>query len=175
MGRVWSFVKAVVVLGLIGAAGWFVWQKANEQPPSARDVRQVAYAVSRIIGPAKTELTQTDKPSVEFQVDKLLEADVETIKAGLMLLGPKATRAEYVAAELILLRVFENKPEGYVSRVDGVPWEVTGSISQMGQFEIDRTTYDPDSIEEMVKAFGPSATPREPWASNPGKPAATTQ
>lgn len=136
----------------------------NKPATTPEGVTEIANAIAKIVGEEKTELSSVDKPSVEFQVGKLNGVKLETIRDGLKGLDPYATRAQYVAAEIILRRVYTSAPEGYVSRIDGEPWDVSGDISQMGVFEIDRTTGDEDKVTEMVDAFGPSVTPRAAWA-----------
>jgi hypothetical protein len=166
----WNFVKAAVVLGVLGYVGFFIYQKSIEGPATREDVHAIAAAIAQIVGEEKTELKATDKPSVEFQAEKLKGIELQTIREGLMMFDPDATRAEYVAAELILLRIYEQRPDGYVSRIEGDPWDVSGGLTQMGLFEIDRTSGDADRVTEMVEAFGPSTTPRAEWASSSGRP-----
>ncbi len=165
MGLLGQFLKVVILLGIVGAIAYFIYQKSNEGPMRGADVKTIAMDIAVIIGEEKTELTTTDKPSVEFQVGKLNDASLETIRDGLCLLDPGTTRAQYIAAELILLRIYEQRPDGYVSRVDGEPWDVSGDLSQMGPFEMDRTPGDKDSVINMVMAFGPSVKVREKWAA----------
>jgi hypothetical protein len=161
-----QIIKLVLILGVIGVAGWFAYTQLNKPATTAEGVKEIAMAIAKIVGDEQTELDSTDKPAVEFQVGKLNGVKLETIREGLKSLDPYATRAQYVAAELVLRRVYSSAPEGYVSRIDGEPWDVSGDISQMGVFEIDRTTGDPDNVTEMVDAFGPSVAPRAAWAGN---------
>lgn len=167
MQLVWGFLKVVIVVGILAAGGWFIYQKANEGPATTEDVKEIALFIAQIVGSEKPELTSTDKPSVEFQVDKLKDIDLETIRDGLCLLDPGATRAQYVSAELIMLRIYDKQPEGYVSRIDGEAWDVSGDIAQMGPFDIDRTPGDADVVSEMVRAFGSSVNVRSSWPAKP--------
>ena len=170
MQPVWQFIKALVILGVLGYAAYFIYLKVNEGPMTQEEVRDIAVRIGAILGDEKTELRTTDVPSVEFEVAKVQEASMDTIRSGLCLLDPGTTRSQYVAAELILLYIFESKPEGYVSRIDGEPWEPSGDTMALSQFSIDRTPGDRDNVIELVTAFGPSVKPRDHWM--PKEPAA---
>jgi hypothetical protein len=162
MQRVWGFIKVVVVLGALGWVGWFIYQKTQEEPPKARDVYWVAKAISDILGDEKTELSNVDKPSVEFQVSKIRGADPEEVKKGLLLLDQPIKREDFVAAELVLLFMYGQKPDTYESRIEGDPWEVSGELIQMGQFEIDRAPNPTKPIEDLVAGYE-GMTPRSDW------------
>jgi hypothetical protein len=164
MRAVGQLFKWLLVIGALAGVGWFVYMQMNKPATTPEGVKEIAQAIAKIVGDEKTELTSVDKPSVEFQVGKLNGVKLETIRDGLKLLDPYASRAQYVAAEIVLRRIYTSVPDGYVSRIDGEPWDVSGDISQMGVFEIDRTTGDEDKVTEMVDAFGPSVTPRATWA-----------
>ncbi len=164
MQLVWSFLKVVIVLGIIGFVGYVIYKKANVPPATTADVNAIVVAIAQVVGDSKTELTATDKPSVEFQTEKLKGMDIDTILSGLVMFDPEATRAQYVAVELILLRIYERRPEGYVSRIDGDPWDVSGDLTQMGVFEIDRSSAGPELLSAMVDVFSNGVKARPEWA-----------
>ncbi len=158
MDSVFSLLKWAVVIGLVAFGGWWLWQNQQKQPLDSNGVAGVARKIAGIVGESKTELAQTDLPSVEFEAGKVAALTIETVNNGLLQLG--STRAEYVAAELILLRVYATPPDGYASMIEGDPWAVSGNLVELSPFEIKREGSETPPIADMVKAFNIGGTRR---------------
>ena len=79
---------------------------------------------------------------------------------------PSPTVSQAVAAELILLRIFQNRPGVYRSRIVGDPWEVSGRIVNMSMFEIDRDEAEVVPLTNMVKAFVTGSSVRPKWTGS---------
>lgn len=151
MDSVVALLKWAVVLVLVGVGAWWLYDMQQKRPLDANGIKGVAQKIAGIVGDTKTELSNTDMPSVEFEANRAAAVSIETLNNGLLMLG--SSREEYVAAELLLLRVYSTAPDGYVSCIEGDPWSVSGELVQLSPFEIVRDGPAPPPIADMVKMF----------------------
>ena len=162
MYAVSTTLKWVAILAVIGLAGWFGYTWYTKEPPSGADVAVVVNSIAAMVGDEAVELSRPDALKVGTQVRRLEGYDLQLIADGFAEF-PSPTVAQEVAAELILLRIFQSRPTGYLSRIVGDPWEVSGRIINLSMFEIDRKKAEPAPLTNMVKAFVTSSSVRPKW------------
>ena len=163
MYAVSTAAKWAAILGLLGLAGWYGYVLYSKNPPSGADVAVVINSIAGVVGDETVELTRAEGLKVSNRVGKLEGYDMQVIADGFAKFQ-SPTVAQEVAAELILLRIFQSRPVGYHSRIAGDPWEVSGRIINLSMFEIDRNEAETFPLTVMVKAFVAGSTARPKWA-----------
>ena len=162
MYAVSTVLKWVAILAAVGLAGWIGYAWYTKEPPSGADVAAVVTSVAGVVGDEAVELNRTDGLRVSQRVGMLEGYDMQLIADGFAEF-PSPTVAQEVAAELILLRIFQGRPSGYHSRIIGDPWEVSGRIINLSMFEIDRADPETVPLTDMVKAFVTASNVRPKW------------
>ena len=162
MYAVTTALKWVAILAAVGLAGWFGYTWYTKEPPGGADVADAVRNIAAVVGDETVELSRAEGRKVEHQLEELEGYDMQLIADGFAEF-PSPTVAQEVAAELILLRIYQSRPGGYRSRIIGDPWEVSGKLINLSMFEIDRNEAETVPLTIMVKAFVASSSVRPKW------------
>jgi hypothetical protein len=155
VGKVFKWMLAIAAVGL---GAYWIYQWNESRPLTEEDVTSIAQKIAGIVGDTKTELNSTDLAAVEYDANKMVPLSTTMLTKGLLKLGN--SRQEHVAAEIILLRVFQTAPDKYPSAIDGDPWTDQGGTLKLGTFQIVREG-EIGSVEDMLSAFNGGMLRRE--------------
>ena len=162
MYAVTTTLKWVAILAAVGLAGWFGYAWYTKQTPLGDDVAAAVNSIAAIVGNETIELSRAEGRKVEHQLEELEGYDMQVIADGFAEF-PSPTVAQEVAAELILLRIFQTRPSNYRTRIIGEPWEVSGKLLTLSMFEIDRNNAETAPLTDMIKAFATNSKVRAKW------------
>ena len=162
MYAVTTTAKWAAILGLLGLAGWYGYALYTKKPPSGADVAVAVNSIAAVVGDETVELSRAEALKVAIHVRKLEGYDMQLMADGFAEFQ-SPTVAQEVAAELILLRIFQSRPGRYRSRINGDPWEVSGRLINLSMFEIDRNKAETVPLTNMVKAFVTGSSVRPKW------------
>ncbi len=162
MYAVSTALKWVAIVAAVGLAGWFGYKWYTTPPPLGADVGAAINSIAAVVGNETVELSRAEGRKVEHQLEELEGYDMQVIADGFAEF-PSPTVAQEVAAELILLRIFQTRPSNYRTRIIGEPWEVSGKLLTLSMFEIDRSEAEVTPLVDMVKVFVSGSSVRPKW------------
>ncbi|HXH62035.1 MAG TPA: hypothetical protein VNI20_11840 [Fimbriimonadaceae bacterium] len=149
--------KFVIIVGGLGALAYYIMQRIPKTLTTEGEATIVAKQIAEIIGPSKTELSNVDLASVESKINSMATIQLPRIEHALE--GLPKTNQNGLAAELIMMRFFDPRPDTYRSQIEGDPWTVLNGVYKLGPFTMVRDA-PPTDIAAMIKAFQEGSTAR---------------
>lgn len=163
MGPDSPFVKIGIFIVFAAVVTHFVMQYKNEQD---RQVKVTVEAVQKIAAELQNK-EGTDVDTVASYITPLHTVSFGNLTKGLEKTGPSVE--EYVAAELILLRVYEIDRTASIEthiKLEGGgknwPWVFDGQSARLEPFEIDKGN-EVGPINFLLQMYREQGRPRKPW------------
>lgn len=163
MGPDNPFVKFFLIAILVAVAAHFGLKWKNEQE---RQVQATVTAV-RTIAAELTKESGSNIEAISTAVSPLHEVSFSNLSKGLLLVG--STQEEYVAAELILLRIYEIDRTAVISthiKLEGKgsnwPWVFDGESAKLEPFRLEPGA-EVGSMEKLMTMYREQGMLRKPW------------